>query len=303
MAKSRILPIALPSLAIAIAMAFFMPKPGSSQPASKISPVFTVSPDTLPTGETSSVLACVHNGSPAASSRDIENGDVFSFTFGAPCTTGLNPAGTAVVNSANFADTDFDVVVATDAVTLTYTGAPVPFSSGDSFCAVVSFDGPATNSACTVQSEAPGGNRYDGLDPDFNLIFVVDFAPGGGLPTGTIVLSNTGVCPVGFAAFANFDGNFLMAGPNAGATGGSNNHVHGAGSYSAGDHSHTGEAGSATLPRLVDDNSGGENYLVSDKDHVHTLTIGSAAGGTVGGNSALAAHLPPFAEVTLCRAN
>ncbi len=301
--KQKLSSLAIPGITLAVIVAFLALPPGSSQPPTRILPTFSISPATLPTGETSSVLACVHNGS-AASNRTLDTGDSFGFTFGPACTVGLAVDAGAVVNSNAFADVNFGVGFdAANEVAITYNGTPVVFPPGDSFCAIVTFDGPANNSACTVASAAPNTNNYNPPAPDFNLISVVDFGPGGGVPADTIVLSSTGVCPAGFAAFPTFDGRFLVAGAIAGALGGADTHTHDAGTYAAGAHTHTVEgSGSPNDVRFVDDNSGGDDHLVSGQNHTHSLSAAEAAGGAVAGVFDLGDNRPAFATITLCRA-
>ncbi len=149
----------------------------------------------------------------------------------------------------------------------------------------------------TVESTS-GGFRF----PDGTVQIT---AMTGGIPTGGIIMwfGSIASIPSGWALCDGNNGTPNLMDKFIVGAGNSYNvdtsavaptHAHGAGSYTASNHTHTGNASSNTSgSRLVDDNSGGQNYMVSDESHVHSLTI-NTGGGSISGNSNSTTSLPPY---------
>lgn len=177
-----------------------------------------------------------------------------------------------VVTLGNFA-TPLDMVVPPTSNRI-IAHLPDPIAAGDYLLTVRTGGGP---------------NRQD----DYDLTIAAAAPAGGVVPTGAIVLWNqNNACPAGFTHVAAFDGRFLVGGSEANATGGANQHAHGAGNFTGPSHRHILEPWNNFDP--VDDNSGGTQF------NARTDVV---SGGSVTGTSGVAENLPPFMTILLCRSN
>ncbi len=154
----------------------------------KISPQFSVAPDLFAVASTSEFVATVANGNPA-SSRNIQTGDVFSWTFdlgvgdvshvGGACDT----ADISVRSpSGSLQPTQFtcDVgLVGRNVARLTYTGPTQQFRSGDSASLRLELAAASVTGTHVVTYGAPpDGSRYNPAVPAFGVVAIVDFPAG-----------------------------------------------------------------------------------------------------------------------------
>jgi hypothetical protein len=149
--------------------------------------------------------------------------------------------------------------------------------------------------------------------------------PAGTFPSGGIVMFDT-ACPAGWTRFSALDGRFPRGASSYGATGGSDTHSHGPGSYLGPSHVHSGPShthGAGTLVAASHDHNisfGGAQYAdgtahdeVIDTDHEGPLTVSgsTAAGGTgntgaagnaaITGTSEVVSNVPAYLDVVWCK--
>jgi len=157
---------------------------------------------------------------------------------------------------------------------------------------------PNSVGSCRVLYAAPTTGNYNALSPALEILSRANF-PDSSLPSGVTVLSQQGACPAGYTRLSAYDGLALVGSTVAGQTGGSTNHVHGAGTLQIPAQNIGVTLGAATDRRWVDDNSGGTDHWVSGENHTHSAT-GTLQAATVSGSTASALNLPPFRTVLLC---
>lgn len=149
----------------------------------KITPVVTVFPSLFPIGQTSSFFLSVSNGNPK-STKKIQSGDTFKFTFDANSGTGFALQSPVLVNSSTVTPADFGVVIdpTHKTVTITYIGATKDFAPGDSFGVKVSFTAPAQVGSGKISSVGPtSSDGYSAILPPYTTLSFMDFPTG---PTG-----------------------------------------------------------------------------------------------------------------------
>src|SRR5438477_467651 len=98
------------------------PMAALAQSGNQITPVVTVAPPIFPIGQSASIFLTVSNGNPGAN-KNIQPGDVFSFTFDAASGTGFSLQSGVLVNSSTLSAADFAVSLpASRQITVTYQG-------------------------------------------------------------------------------------------------------------------------------------------------------------------------------------
>ena len=165
-----------------IVVACLLPAAVQAQ-GNKISPRFTVAPDLFAANESAAFVACVTNANPE-SSRDIENGDLFSFDFESALGDITNCQVSVI---GGFSDLDFVCTPdpgPSSTVTLEYTGSGQDFIPGDGFCAEVELAALGTGTYTVQYTMSGGGNRYNPIIPAFDVVAVVDFPTGPPGPPG-----------------------------------------------------------------------------------------------------------------------
>lgn len=123
------------------------------------------------------------------------------------------------------------------------------------------------------------------------------------IPTGAIILWNSGSCPAGYTRLSAYDGKFLVGSATSGSSGGSNTHMHSAGSYAGPVHTHSvphngwTSNGSGTDMSVLAMGKNGEAYARPTTSNVS----GPSGAGPVSGTSALADSRPEFMTILLCQ--
>jgi hypothetical protein len=125
-----------------------------------------------------------------------------------------------------------------------------------------------------------------------------------GVPSGAMILWDSGACPSGFSLVTLYNDRFLVSSPTAGSTGGSNTHSHGSGTYSGSVHTHSVPysgwpmevAGFGDGSRLAGNKASETEYMT-----IGNNTSGPGGGGAISGTSDVSDGRPSFVTLTLCR--
>jgi hypothetical protein len=152
----------------------------------KIAPAYSVAPSVFQIGQTPNVLLSLTNQNPDAT-RQLQPGDVFTFTLGVPGGAFSAVGASAVVNSASFQQSDFKVSMGPNPnqVQITYLGPPTPFPAGDTI-GVETTVASSQVGAGAVSLQAPPDRYAPAPSPPLN-ISAVDFPlapPGPAGPAG-----------------------------------------------------------------------------------------------------------------------
>jgi len=155
---------------------------GQTTANDKITPVCSVTPGAIQTGQTSGALLVCANGN-ASSTAQIQPGDTFTFQFNIADgqITSLIPA--VIVNSSALSPADFVVTLgpAANTLSISYAGVAKKFAPGDSLAVELSIIAPSKVGAGEITLQFPSSASYNTPVPAFVSFPATDFplAPAG----------------------------------------------------------------------------------------------------------------------------